>query len=80
MGSLPRPPDWGRCRKGDLVTWALLLAPNVGVAPQRGMMNHHDEVTRVRKFASVAQRRGNSVPITGWPPRQTVVTPPAKRH
>ncbi|RWW10402.1 hypothetical protein GW17_00026057 [Ensete ventricosum] len=32
---------------------ALLLAPNVGVTPQRRMMNHPDEVSRVRKLASV---------------------------
>ncbi|RRT48161.1 hypothetical protein B296_00050877 [Ensete ventricosum] len=32
---------------------ALLLAPNIGVTPQRQMMNHPDEVSRVRKLASV---------------------------
>ncbi|RWW41344.1 hypothetical protein BHE74_00053177 [Ensete ventricosum] len=52
-GLSPRPPSWGRDRKDDLAIWALLLAPNIGVIPQYGVLSQPGEESRVRKVASV---------------------------
>ncbi|RWW12921.1 hypothetical protein GW17_00023393 [Ensete ventricosum] len=42
-------------------------------------MNHLGKVTRVRKLAFVAQRRGNSIPIFGRPPCRMTVRPSCKK-
>ncbi|RWW00819.1 hypothetical protein GW17_00036178 [Ensete ventricosum] len=65
MGLSPRPPSWGRDRKDDLAIWALLLAPNIGVIPQHGVLSQPGEESRVSKVASV-DNCDTPGPTSGW--------------
>ncbi|RWV91549.1 hypothetical protein GW17_00046159 [Ensete ventricosum] len=58
-------PPSERTEECDHATWALLLASNVGVMPQHGMMSQLDEVACVCKLTSAVLRCGALVP-TCW--------------